>query len=702
MTTERLIILDHVVALLTAATWLASGAAAAARGSRMSFALLAAAVLATIGRIASVAVLADRGWWFVQEKVLLGLPMLVATALVATALAGPHLARAMRHGDTSAVTVGVVVALFTAGYAAVAGLAATLLAGYPLTVSTALLAVPLVVAAASLTWWVTHPPTVRVGSGAPMVSRRRFIGVAGAAVVAGTGATGFGLAFGSPASIDVGGGRIGTRARTISVADLRGPSTPAAGGAVRRYVLTAGTETVPLSSGRAVEAWTYNGELPGPPVTATQGDLVEVTLRNADIDDGVTLHWHGYDVPCGEDGAPDVTQYALAVGEEFVYRFRADQVGTFWYHTHQVSHRGVRRGLYGALVVTPREQPAERASASLDLTLPVHTFDGTTVIGNNDQLVEHTAAAGVPVRLRLINTDSDPHRLALTGTRFRVAAVDGRDLNQPDEVSHVGLLLAAGGRYDLIFDMPTIPAALIVDNDHDRGVRLHAGDTADPVRVDDTSDWPRLDLLHYGEPAPVPFDVDGTFDRDFTLVLDRGIAMVDGRLAYAHTVNGRGHPTIPQQLVAKGDRVRFTIVNRSLDSHPWHLHGHAVLVLSRDRRPATGSPLWVDTFNVRPGEVWEVAFRATNPGLWMNHCHNLPHASQGMMLQLAYDGVTTPFHHATGKPVRNQRSTHSHQRSGRGSAHGALHHPASFPRAPTSGPDRAPTRHVRIRDAEAH
>ena len=40
-----------------------------------------------------------------------------------------------------------------------------------------------------------------------------------------------------------------------------------------------------------------------------------------------------------------------------------------------------------------------------------------------------------------------------TGTRFRVAAVDGRDLNQPDEVSHVGLLLPAGGRYDLIFDI---------------------------------------------------------------------------------------------------------------------------------------------------------------------------------------------------------------------------------------------------------
>jgi len=80
-----------------------------------------------------------------------------------------------------------------------------------------------------------------------------------------------------------------------------------------------------------------------------------------------------------------------------------------------------------------------------------------------------------------------------------------------------------------------------------------------------------------------------------------------------------------------------------MQTHPWHLHGHPVLILSRNGRPASGSPLWMDTFDVRPGDVWQVAFTATNPGIWMNHCHNLPHAQQGMMLRLRYDGVTTPF-----------------------------------------------------------
>jgi len=39
----------------------------------------------------------------------------------------------------------------------------------------------------------------------------------------------------------------------------------------------------------------------------------------------------------------------------------------------------------------------------------------------------------------------------------------------------------------------------------------------------------------------------------------------------------------------------------------------------------------------------------------MNHCHNLPHAHQGMMLRLRYDGVTTPF---SGRPASGRMPGH--------------------------------------------
>ena len=631
MTTGLWIILDHVVALLSIATWFTAGVTLALRRTRLALAVLVAAVLGTLVRVVTVAILAGRGWWFVQEKVLLGLPMLGAAGAGAVLLAGPQLLAVRRgRGDgRSAGGSGGTVAVLTAAYAALAGLVVTFLVGYPLTLSTALITISLVCAGALLTARVLATPVGNTAHTRPGISRRRFIGwTAGAVVVTAAGA-GTGLSFLPAESVTTGGGPGRSSESRRSVADLRGSGSPAPGGTVRRYLLTAKKATVRLPSGREIDAWTFDGEVPGPAITATQGDLIEVRLRNADIEDGVTLHWHGYDVPCGEDGAPGVTQDVVPPGKDFVYRFRADQVGTYWYHTHHASHVGVHKGLYGTLVVKPRD-----ATEQLDLTLPVHTFDGTVMVADR---TEHTVAAGARTRLRLINTDSDPHRLALAGTPFRVSAVDGRDLNQPGEVSGVGLRLPAGGRYDLVFTMPDRSVALMLDND--RALLLRSG--AEPPG-EDTSSWPELDLLRYGTPAAAPFDT-GKTDRHFTMVLDRGVAIVDGRPAYAHTVNGRGHPSIPDQLVVEGDIVRFTVVNRSLETHPWHLHGHPVLILSKDGIPSTGSPLWMDTFDVRPGEVWEVAFRATNPGIWMNHCHNLPHAHQGMMLRLQYDGVTTPF-----------------------------------------------------------
>ena len=119
-------------------------------------------------------------------------------------------------------------------------------------------------------------------------------------------------------------------------------------------------------------------------------------------------------------------------------------------------------------------------------------------------------------------------------------------------------------------------------------------------------------------------------------MLDRGLDLHGLLPRYAHTVNGAADPDIPPEIVHLGDRVGFTIVNRSAVVHPWHLHGHHVLVLSRNGQPATGSPLWLDSFDVRPGDVWKVAFRADNPGTWANHCHNLAHADAGMTLHLMY------------------------------------------------------------------
>ncbi|MEV1017241.1 multicopper oxidase family protein [Micromonospora sp. NPDC049801] len=578
MTTASLLAADLLLAVLAAAGWLGGGVAAAARRRPLALALATVALLATLARATTVLALARVGWWFAAEKVVVAAPL----SLAAVAVAGPRLLRAA--GDIRSVALP----LLFAGYALSAALLVTVLHGYPVSASVGLLAVAGVVAATALSWRLLDARPSRAVS-------RAAVAVAVAALLAGTGLA------------------VTPGPAPAAPHDHRYPQARISDEPTRRFTLTAGTATVRVG-GHDVAAWAFDGQVPGPELTATVGDVVQVTLRNRDIGRGVTLHWHGYDVPNSQDGVPGVTQPAVLPGQEFVYRFRADQAGTYWYHTHSVSDVGVRMGLYGVLVVRPGP------TSGLDVTVPVHTLGGRPLPDARVEQVE----AGVPVRLRLINTDSTTHRYALAGTDFRVAAIDGYDLGGPTPLRDTAVLIPAGGRYDLVFSAPATPVALYVD-----GRRVYSTGAQSTA----TDRWPVLDPLSYGRPVPTPWS---RFDRTFTLVLDRGLDLRGLLPRYAHTVNGAADPDIPPQVVHPGDVVRFTIVNRSQTVHPWHLHGHHVLVLSRDRRPATGSPLWLDSFDVRPGEVWEVAFRADNPGMWANHCHNLGHADAGMMLHLVY------------------------------------------------------------------
>ena len=419
-----------------------------------------------------------------------------------------------------------------------------------------------------------------------------------------------------------------------SVADLTGPSdgTPDA-----RFELTAGAGDIHLSSGRLVHALTFNGTSPGPELRVQQGDLVEVVLRNLDVDVGVTIHWHGVDVPNAEDGVAGVTQNAVLPGESYTYRFRAEQVGTFWYHTHQVSSEEVQRGLFGALVIEPEARPPD----GVDRVLIAHTFDGVTTLDGRDGTQAAAVAPGTAVRLRLVNADSAVRRFEVSGTSFRVLAVDGTDLNEPPPLGDTSLPLAAGGRYDVGFVMPPGGARVgLVDSN--AALELTArGKRPPPPPADSQPE--SFDLLTYGRPAPTPFTASSAFDRDFDLTITEKLGFFDGKPGRQWAIDGGIYPDVPMFVIAEGDLVRVAITNDTDIVHPMHLHGHHALVLSRNGQPSTGSPWWTDTLNVDPGDEYEIAFRADNPGIWMDHCHNLGHAAAGLTMHVAYAGVTTPF-----------------------------------------------------------
>jgi FtsP/CotA-like multicopper oxidase with cupredoxin domain len=416
-----------------------------------------------------------------------------------------------------------------------------------------------------------------------------------------------------------------------SVADLHGPD----GVPDDRFRLTARTATIHLSSGRTVDALTFDGRSPGPELRVRDGDLVEVELVNEDVAGGVTIHWHGVDVPNGEDGVAGVTQNAVLPGQRYTYRFRVHQAGTFWYHSHQVSSKEVRRGLFGAFVVEPRAGPR----GGLDKVLVAHTFVGIPTLDASDGVSTRALRAGTSVRVRLVNTDSSTQRFTIVGTPFRVVSIDGTDENGPTPLASETLLVPAGGRIDVAFDMPRRPVRLSLAGT-DAALALSANGRAIPQ---EPPQGPEFDPLTYGRPAPTPFDLGTHYDRRFHLSISRRPGFYDGKPGRQWAINGGIYPDVPMFVVAEGDLVELTITNHSHVVHPMHLHGHHVLVLSRDGEHASGSPWWVDTLNVSPADSYIVAFRADNPGIWMDHCHNLPHAAAGLTMHLAYVGVTTPF-----------------------------------------------------------
>jgi FtsP/CotA-like multicopper oxidase with cupredoxin domain len=408
---------------------------------------------------------------------------------------------------------------------------------------------------------------------------------------------------------DQGGGPPAEHRHTggLSVAGLRGPS----GEPDVRATLTARKD-----GGR----YTLNGVTPGPEIRAELGQLIEVTLVNESVPDGVTLHWHGVDVPNGEDGVAGVTQDAVKPGQTHVYRFVAADSGTYWYHSHQASHEQVRGGLFGALVIA--------SPAGDDPVVAVHTYEGRRTINGSPGLTPLPAGTGGPVRARVINTDAGPIRVWVSGGGFRVAAIDGRDVYQPDTVQGKAVLVTAGGRVDL--EIP--PTARI---DVGGGAAIGAGEaTAEPPD--------EIDFLTYGLSRPIGFDPERA-GRHFDYRIGRRIGFLDGVPGMWWTVNGKLFPDVPMFMVNTGDVVRMTIRNDSGEVHPMHLHGHHAVVISRNGTAATGSPWWIDSLDVADGDAYEIAFVADNPGIWADHCHNLEHVPEGLVAHLAYAGVSTPY-----------------------------------------------------------
>ena len=422
-------------------------------------------------------------------------------------------------------------------------------------------------------------------------------------------------------------------AGSVSVTDLvADPARPAD----VRVTLEARRERFVIPGGQAVDGYTIGGTSPGPVIRARQGQLVEVTLVNESVPGGVALHWHGVDVPNAEDGVAGITQDAVPIGGRHVYRFVATDAGTYWYHSHQMSHEQVELGLFGALVV----DPVTPVATTVDRLALLHLYAGQRTLNGRaeDDVVE--AAPGSTVRVRAVNTDQGTAAV-WSSSPFRVVATDGREVSRPTDVIGQSVLVAAGGRVDLEMTAPADGSATRVRLGGRSILVVPPGDSGGSA-PDTPQPRDALDLMTYGSPEQTGIDTAHP-DRVFDYVIGRRFGIVDGRPGSWWTINGHLFPDVPMFEVRFGDVVTMRVDNQSDEVHPMHLHGHHVVVLSRNGVGASGSPWWVDSLDVKPGEAYEVAFVADNPGIWSDHCHTLSHAVEGLVAHVMYEGVATPY-----------------------------------------------------------
>ncbi|HET7038853.1 MAG TPA: multicopper oxidase domain-containing protein, partial [Gemmatimonadales bacterium] len=121
------------------------------------------------------------------------------------------------------------------------------------------------------------------------------------------------------------------------------------GRTVREFRITALDKEIEVAPGVWYPAWTYNGQVPGPTLRATEGDLVRVHFSNGGTH-AHTIHFHGIHA-ARMDGVYEVVE----PGAEFVYEFEARPFGLHPYHCHAVPlKRHIAKGLYGALIIDPR------------------------------------------------------------------------------------------------------------------------------------------------------------------------------------------------------------------------------------------------------------------------------------------------------------------------------------------------------------
>ena len=415
-----------------------------------------------------------------------------------------------------------------------------------------------------------------------------------------------------------------------------------------------------IGKGISIRTLAYNGQVPGPLLRLREGVPVAIDVTNAsEVHD--IVHWHGLAIDSLSDGAMEEGSPMIAAGDSLRYSFTPKPSGTRWYHTHATAFANLALGTYsgqfGFLLIEGKDEPGHYDQ---EINLAIHHWEpsfepmvetmrmesanapqtaGSDVGYKYATINAHMLGAGEPVRvkqgervlMRLLNASATENVvLALPGHRFKIIAMDGNPVPNPQSVDVVSLAVAE--RVDAIVEMNT-PGVWILGSTLEKSRQMglgivveYAGKTGPPVWKDPTSsEWDYTQFARAGE-APKP-------DDTFTLTF-RDFGPQNGSQFDTWTINNKSWPDTDPMRVQAGKRYRMVFRNASGDQHPMHLHRHTFEVTRIGKKPVSG--LRKDVINVMPLDTVEVDFVADNPGDTLFHCHQQLHMDYGFMQLIKY------------------------------------------------------------------
>lgn len=401
---------------------------------------------------------------------------------------------------------------------------------------------------------------------------------------------------------------------------------------------------------------------------ANKGDMFNVMVENK-TSVPITIHWHGLIVPSNQDGVPSVSQVLLQPGKNKHFFYRLLQSGTYWMHSHQKFQE--QNMLSAPLIIYDQQDPykdnqeavmfledflyaspekifANLRSEKMDKSKPVQNSTLNDVSYDAFLTNKKTFAApdiiavkpSTKVRLRIINASSSTNFKIDTGKlNAKLIAVDGQNVKPMEGTSFP---IGIANRVDLVVDIPAQGGSFPIKA-RAEGTNMQTGlvlttDKTKVANVSSTADT-KMGRVAYYELEKQLKATDGLSSKKVDKKLNY---VLGGNLkGYVWTMNNQPWPNITPSVVNFGDRVEITYANKTPMSHPMHFHGHVFQVTEIDGQPIVGGAMR-DTILVQPYSTVKVQFDALNPGVWVNHCHNLYHLNAGMLTTIQYQHYPKP------------------------------------------------------------